>query len=87
MKIFKDALALSEKKEEEKPETCARTRGHSPDRTKNVSTNDAKALCPKMLETSLPSMQMKDWYRKWENYKEASRWGQGENYKTQLAYL
>ena len=40
-----------------------------------------------MLETSLPSMQMKDWYRKWENYKEASGWGQGENHKTQLAYL
>ena len=57
----------------------ARTRGHSPDRPKNVSTTDAKALCPEMLETSLPSMQMKDWYRKWTNYMEASGWGEGEN--------
>ena len=40
-----------------------------------------------MLETSLPSMQMKDWYRKWTNYMEASGWGQEGNHKTQLAYL
>ena len=32
-------------------------------------------------------MQMKDWYRKWTNYMEASGWGQGENHRTQLAYL
>ena len=32
-------------------------------------------------------MQMKDWYRKWTNYKEASGWGQEGNHKTQLAYL
>ena len=30
---------------------------------------------------------MKDWYCKWDNYKEASGWGQGDNHKTQLAYL
>ena len=65
VKFFKDAQTLSETKEKErKPKTGARTRGHSPDRTKNVSTTDAKALRPEMLETSLPSMQMKDWYRK-----------------------
>ena len=40
-----------------------------------------------MLDTSLPSIQIKDWCRKWENYKEASGWGQVENHKTQLAYL
>ena len=40
-----------------------------------------------MLDTSLSSTQMKDWYRKWDNYKEASGWGQGDNHKTQLVYL
>ena len=40
-----------------------------------------------MLETSLPSMQMKDWYHKWDNYQCPSGWGQGDNHKTQLAYL
>ena len=56
-------------------------------KNKNFSTKNAKALKPKMLNTSLPSMQMKDWYRKWDNYKEGSGWGQGDNHKTQLAYL
>ena len=32
-------------------------------------------------------MQMKDWYRKWTNYMEASGWGQDGNQKTKLAYL
>ena len=62
-------------------------RRHSPDKNKNISTTNAKALRPEMLDTSLPSMQMKDWYCKWDNYKEASGWGQGDNHKTQLAYL
>ena len=74
IKYYKDTLALSkEKEEEEKPETGARARAHSPVRPKNPSTTDAKALRPDMLETSLPSMQMKDWYRKWTNYMKVSR--------------
>ena len=40
-----------------------------------------------MLETNLPPLQIKDWYRKWENYQLASGWGQGDNHRTQLAYL
>ena len=40
-----------------------------------------------MLETNLPPLQIKDWYRKWENYQLASGLGQGDNHKTQLAYL
>ena len=59
--LFKDLLAAFETKDKEKPETKSpRARSRSPDRTKNVFTTDAKALCPEMLETSLPSMQMKD---------------------------
>ena len=55
IRFYKDTLALSEKKEEKKPETGARARAHSPVRPKNPSTTDAKALRPDMLETSLPS--------------------------------
>ena len=82
IKFYKDTVASDKKEEEEKPETGARTRGHSPDRPKNASTTDAKALCPEMLETTLPSIQMKDWYRKGTNYMEASGWGQGDNHRT-----
>ena len=57
------------------------------DKNKNVSANDAKALKPEMPETSLPPLQMKDWHQKWDNYMCASSWGQGENHKSQLAYL
>ena len=47
VKFYKDNLALSEKKEEEeKLETGARTRCHSPDRPKNASLTDAKTLQP-----------------------------------------
>ena len=49
--------------------------------------NDAKGLKPEMLEPTLPPLQMKDWYRKWENYQLAGGWGQGDNHRTQLAYL
>ena len=52
-----------------------------------VSTNDAKSFKPDRLETSMPPLQIKDWYRKWENYQVASGWGHGDNHRTQLAYL
>ena len=35
----------------------------------------------------MPPLQIKDWYRKWENYQVASGWGHGDNHRTQLAYL
>ena len=54
---------------------------------KNVSTNDAKALKPDILETNHSPLQINDWHRKWEKYMLASGWGQRENHKTQLAYL
>ena len=73
IKYYKDAIASAKEKEEEKPDTGgAEAKTHSPTRPKNPSTADAKALRPDMLETSLPSMQMKDWYRKWTNYMEVS---------------
>ena len=52
-----------------------------------VSTTDAKSLKPDLLETSMPQLQIKNWYRTWDNYMCASGWGQGDNHQTQMAYL
>ena len=52
-----------------------------------VSTNDAKSLKPDMLETTMPQLQMKNWYHMRDNYMVASGWGHGENHRTQFAYL
>ena len=49
-----------------------------------VSTNDAKSLKPEMLKTSMPPLQIKNWYRTWDNYMVASGWGHGDNHRTQL---
>ena len=51
------------------------------------STTDAKSLKPDILDTSMPQLSIKNWYRSWDNYMCASGWGQGENHKTQMAYL
>ena len=32
-----------------------------------VSTNEAKSLKPDMLETTMPQLQIKNWYRTWDN--------------------
>ena len=41
-----------------------------------VSTNDAKSLKPEMLETTMPPLQIKNWYHTWDNYMVASGWRQ-----------
>ena len=88
IKIYKDATASTKETTKEKPETGGvESRPHSPTRPKNPSTSDAKALRPNTWETSLPSMQMKAWFKKWTNYMRASGWGQEENHETQLVYL
>ena len=51
------------------------------------STADAKGLKPDVLETSMPQLTIKNWFKCWENYRHASSWGQGDNHRTQLAYL
>ena len=50
-----------------------------------VSTNDAKSLKPEMLETTMPPLQIKNWYHTWDKYIVASGWGHGDNHRTQLA--
>ena len=82
-KITSDETAVKEEDAEEPRDRAVR-------RTKDtdkVSTNDAKSLKPETLETSLPPLQIKNWYRTWDNYMIASGWGHGENHHTQLAYL
>ena len=39
-----------------------------------------------MLETSMPPLTLSEWFKCFENYREASGWGQ-DSHKTQLAYL
>merc|ERR1712082_420789 len=51
------------------------------------STTDAKGLKPDVLETSMPQLTIKNWFKCWDNYRHASGWGQGDNHRTQLAYL
>ena len=63
-----------------------RPRWRSKDTDKG-STSDAKSLKPNCLETSMPPLQIKDWYCKWGKYQVASGWGHGDNHRTQLAYL
>ena len=77
-KITSDKTAVKEEDTEEPRDRAIR-------RTKDtdkVSTNDAKPLKPETLETSLPPLQIKNWYRTWDNYMIASGWGHGENYHT-----
>ena len=51
------------------------------------STSDAKGLKPDVLETSMPQLTIKNWFKCWDNYRHTSGWGQGDNHRTQLAYL
>merc|ERR1712101_61130 len=51
------------------------------------STSDAKGLKPDVLDTSMPQLTIKNWFKSFDNYRHASGWGQGENHRTQLAYL
>ena len=72
-KLFSDSISdETEVKDEGAKEPYERRpRCQSRDKDK-VSTNDAKSLKPEVLETNLPPLQIKDWYRKWDNYELAS---------------
>ena len=77
-KITSDETAVKEEDAEEPRDRAVR-------RTKDtdkVSTNDAKSLKPETLETSLPPLQIKNWYQTWDNYMIASGWGHGDNHHT-----
>ena len=81
--------ALTEKKKKPKQEDS--DEGEENNRGKasydKGSTSDAKGLKPEVLDTSMPQLTIKNWYKSFDNYRHASGWGQGDNHKTQLAYL
>ena len=55
-------------------------------RERPKSATDAKALKPAMLETSMPPLTLSERFKCFENYQEASGWGQAIH-KTQLTYI
>merc|ERR1711867_383474 len=74
-------------KDENTEETREERGFRRPKDVDNVSTNDTKSLKSDMLKTTMPPLQIKNWYRTWDNYMVASGWGHGDNHHTQLAYL
>merc|ERR1712089_31313 len=81
--------ALTEKKKKPKKEDSDEEEENNRGKAsydKN-STSDAKGLKPEVLDTSMPQLSIKNWYKSFDNYRHASGWGQGDNHKTQLAYL
>ena len=83
-RITSDGTMIKDENAEEAREERGIRRQKDSDK---VSTNDAKSLKSKMLETTTPPLQIKNWYRTWDNYMVASDWGHGENHRTKLAYL
>ena len=85
-KAISDKTPVKDETAEEPSKGDRRPRRRSRE-TDKVSINDAKSLKHDLLETSMPPLQIKDWYKKWDNYQLTSGWGQGDNHRTQLAYL
>ena len=83
-RIMSDETTIKDENAKETREERGVRRHKEPDK---VSTNDAKSLKPDMLETTMPPLQIKNWYRMWDNYMVASGWGHGDNHRMQLAYL
>ena len=59
-KITSDETVIKDENSEDTREERSVRR---PKDTDKVSTNDAKSLKPEMLETSMPPLQIKNWYR------------------------
>ena len=60
-KATSDKTVIKDETAEEPTEGRPRQRSTETDK---VSTNDAKSLKPDLLETSMPPLQIKDWYKK-----------------------
>ena len=80
---FKD---LTEKKKPKREDSDDREENKRTSNDKG-STSDAKGLKPDVLDTSMPQLTIKNWFKSFDNYRHASGWGQGDNHRTQLAYL
>ena len=86
LETFNNLTGVKTPKDEDTEETEDRDR-RRPRYEDKGSTTDAKGLKPDVLDTSMPQLTIKNWFTCWDNYKHASGWGQGENHKTQMAYL
>ena len=85
---FKRIMSVEATVKDENTKETSEDRGvRRPNDVDKVLTNDTKSLKPDMLETTMPPLQIKNWYRTWDNYMVASGWGHGENHRTQMAYL
>ena len=84
---FKELTSVETVKDENTEEKREDRGGRRPRHKDKGSTTDAKSLKTDMLKTTMPQLQIKNWYRTWDNYMCASGWGQGENHRTQMAYL
>ena len=82
---FKELTKGKRLKREDSEDTEERKKGRP--RDDKGSTSDTKGLKPDVLETSMPQLTIKNWFKCWDNYPHASGWGQGDNHRTQLAYL
>ena len=83
---FNELTAIKKPKDEDTEDLEDRDR-RRPRYEDKGSTTDAKGLKPDVLDTSMPQLTIKNWFKCWDNYMHASGWGQGENHKTQMAYL
>ena len=84
---FSELTKVETVKDKNTEETKEDRGGRRPRHEDKGSTTDAKSLKPDMLETTIPQLQIKNWYRTWDNYMCASGWGQGDNHCTLMAYL
>ena len=84
---FRELTSVETVKDKNIKERREERGGRRPRNEDKGSTTDAKSLKPDMLETTMPQLQIKNWYRTWDNYMVASGWGQGDNHCTQMAYL
>ena len=82
---FKELTEGKRPKREDSDDREERNKGRQ--RDDKGSTNDAKSLKPDVLDTSMPQLTIKNWFKCFDNYRHAIGWGQGDNHRTQMAYL
>ena len=63
-RIMSDETAIKDENAKETREERGVRRTKDTDK---VSTNDTKSVKPETLETSLPPLQIKNWYRTWDS--------------------
>ena len=72
---FRELTSVETVKDKNTEERREERGGRRPRNEDKGSTTDAKSLKLDMLETMMPQLQIKNWYRTWDNYMVASGWG------------